>query len=101
MIQKTARIFTPQRSAKAKTAQNSKLSGGLVGFHNVRNKVVAGMSGCGAIVRTVPDGTPMKTSAVIEIQGSGRQEHIDGGHDVVCLGRHRMGAAFGIELQVD
>ena len=42
----------------------------------------------------------MDSLSFVEIQRSSRQEDVDGGHDVVCLRRYGMGAAFGIELQV-
>ena len=42
----------------------------------------------------------MDSATFIEVQRRGRQEDVDGGHDVVRLGRYGMGAAFGIELQV-
>ena len=55
---------------------------------------------CSAVVRTMPDGAPVDSATFVEVQRRGRQEDVDGGHDVVRLGRYRMGAAFGIELQV-
>ena len=56
--------------------------------------------GCSAIVRAVADSASMDSLSFVEIQRSGRQENVDCRHDVVRLGRYRMGAAFGVELQV-
>ena len=55
---------------------------------------------CSPVVRTLPRRGPVDSALFIEVQRRGRQEDVDGGHDVVRLGRYRMGAAFGIELQV-
>ena len=42
----------------------------------------------------------VKPAPFVEVKRRGRQEHVNGRHDVVRLGRHRMGAAFSVELQI-
>ena len=56
--------------------------------------------GCAATVRAVADRASMNSLSFVEIQRSCRQENVDCRHDVVGFGRYRMGATFGVELQV-
>ena len=52
------------------------------------------------IVRSMPDTARMNSVPFVKVQRCGRQEDVNGRHDVIRFGRYRMGAAFGIKLQV-
>src|ERR1039458_2765011 len=51
------------------------------------------------IVRSMPDTARMNSVPSVKVQRCGRQEDVNGGHDVIRFGRYSMGAAFRIELQ--
>src|SRR5271157_172410 len=95
-----ARIDRPASAIEGKTSAN-RTGVRQQADHGAREPQACSTPyGCSAIVRTMPNGARVDSAPFVEIQRRGRQEDVDGWHNVVRLGRYRMGAAFGIELQV-